>query len=73
MSNILVKIAKNLKGDLHNNTDHCLYCGKCEKKCRPKAISVNNQTREWIWNTDNCIRCGHCVEECPVKSIYLEK
>ncbi|WP_442913811.1 ATP-binding protein [Lacrimispora sp.] len=73
MSNILIKFIKQLKGDVHNDVDKCLYCGKCAKKCRPKAITVNHQTNEWIWNTEKCVRCGHCVDACPAKSLCLRK
>lgn len=73
MSNILIKLTKSLKGDVKNNYDQCLYCGKCAKKCRPKAIEVNSKTKEWVWNTDKCVRCGHCIEECPAKSLSFKK
>lgn len=43
MRNILIKFAKRLKGDVHNDLSKCLYCGKC----RLKAITVEYQEKEW--------------------------
>lgn len=73
MRNILIKFAKRVKGDVHNDLSKCLYCGKCFRKCRPKVITVDYQEKEWRWTDEKCVRCGHCIEECPAKSLSFRK
>lgn len=70
----LIKHIKQKRGYLQNNLDKCLYCGKCEKRCRAKAITVDRKDRTWKCDNDKCHRCGHCIYECPVKSLgFVEK
>jgi len=66
--NILIKLMKKNKGDIHNDRNKCLYCGNCQR-CRAKAITVDHKFKKWTWNDEKCIRCGHCIKECPTKCL----
>jgi formate hydrogenlyase subunit 6/NADH:ubiquinone oxidoreductase subunit I len=68
----LIKLAKKVRGDIHNDLNKCLYCGNCQK-CRAKAITVNRKEKEWKWDDEKCVRCGHCIIECPAKSLSFCK
>lgn len=75
MKNSLNKLIRNLslhKGDIHNDTNKCLYCGKCQN-CRTKAITVDRKEKIWEWNDEKCVRCSHCIYGCPVKSLSYVK
>jgi formate hydrogenlyase subunit 6/NADH:ubiquinone oxidoreductase subunit I len=60
------------KGNIHNDSSKCLYCGKCQS-CRAKAIKVDRKEKTWILDNEKCVRCGHCVFVCPVKSLSFVK
>ncbi len=72
MSKFLINIAKRIKGDLNNDFNKCLYCGKCQS-CRAKAITVDVKEKVWNWKDEKCVRCGHCMVECPAKSLSFKK
>ncbi|MBD5142424.1 MAG: 4Fe-4S binding protein [Ruminococcus sp.] len=43
----------------------CIHCGLCEKKCRHKALKL--QDNKIIINKNLCTLCGKCYHACPVK------
>lgn len=48
------------------DSELCVKCGACEKKCRMQVNpSIDPNNRE-------CIRCGECVSVCPKKAICLK-
>jgi Pyruvate/2-oxoacid:ferredoxin oxidoreductase delta subunit len=56
-------------GVIDNNTNICIYCGKCQQRCRHRAITVDKEHKSWEFNYEKCSFCGHCIEYCPVKSL----
>lgn len=50
------------------DTEKCVGCGKCEKICFTKAISIVDGKCEL---DDKCRGCGRCVEVCPQNAISL--
>lgn len=46
---------------VERNTEKCIGCGKCAKKC-PSMIAVNKKNRI---NSLECMACFSCVEACP--------
>ncbi len=69
---ILSSVMKKIRGDLTNNIDSCVYCGKCQK-CNHRAIIVNKEEQSWQLKDNRCVRCGHCVKDCPKKSLKIKK
>lgn len=49
------------------DTDKCLGCTNCMKKCPTQAIRVRNGKASI--NYDRCIGCGNCVRACPSHAI----
>lgn len=60
------------RGHIEINTEDCLYCGLCSRKCPTEAISINRQNKEWKVNRLKCIQCGYCIENCPKKCIVMK-
>lgn len=51
------------------NTETCLGCEKCIKRCPMEAISLRDRIAEVA--PSRCIGCGLCVTTCPNESIQL--
>ena len=68
----LVKGFLQKRGVIKNDENKCIYCGKCERICRHKAINVKKDEKVWIINNEKCFRCGHCIGKCPVNALMLE-
>lgn len=47
-------------------SDYCISCGRCEKICPAKNISLSHGRPSWGNNCFSCCACFHC---CPVKAI----
>ncbi len=58
---------KKYKG-LHIDTNTCIKCGVCKKKCSFSAIEV--KMNEYSICTNRCDECGDCFIHCPVKAIH---
>lgn len=53
------------------NTDVCINCGLCIKRCRMQAFEKKDGRIRL--NTEHCAGCGLCVNTCPKKALKLEK
>lgn len=52
-------------------TDKCIGCGKCEKACPVKNITLNsNRQPQWGKNCTSCVACYHI---CPVNAIQYAR
>lgn len=52
------------------DTDACIGCGICEKKCPVHAIKMDNKTP--VWKTDKCEMCLGCLHRCPKFAIQYD-
>ena len=50
------------------DTDRCIGCGKCERICFTKAISIVDGKSSI---DDRCRGCGRCIEVCPQEAISI--
>ena len=65
--------------------DKCVECGRCAeacsysaiikqtrpciRACKPKALSIDKETRKATISEEKCISCGACVYQCPFGAI----
>lgn len=61
------------RGKLDIDIKKCIFCGLCQKKCPPAALSVKKPEKTWTINRLRCISCGYCVEVCPTKCLALSR
>lgn len=61
------------RGAIGIDTDNCILCGICDKKCPVNAISVDRKSGKWSIERMQCIQCGYCVAECPKKCLTMEQ
>ena len=61
-----------LKGHISNNTELCILCGICQKRCPADAIVVDKAARTWSIDRFRCVQCGSCARECPKHCLTME-
>lgn len=54
------------------DTEQCVFCTLCAKKCPAEAIKVDRAEKIWELNKDACLSCGLCASNCPKKCITME-
>ena len=47
--------------------DNCISCGKCERLCPLRVISLRDGKP--VWNGRTCAHCMSCISNCPVEAI----
>ncbi|MHA1385227.1 MAG: 4Fe-4S binding protein [Candidatus Helarchaeota archaeon] len=55
------------------NSELCIPCAVCRKKCPMNAISLEEGSNRITINYNLCIGCGLCATNCPRNAIILEK
>ncbi len=55
------------------DTDLCILCGLCSRKCPTGAITVDRAGKTWTIGRFGCIQCGCCVEVCPKKCLSMKQ
>jgi ferredoxin len=58
--------------DIVLDEDKCVTCGLCTSVCRPKSLTLSDDTRELRFDKDECVYCEACVVACPRRAITLE-
>lgn len=61
-----------LKGHVVVNTEICILCSICAKRCPTHAIEVDKKGRTWSINRFQCVQCGSCVRECPKQCLTMD-
>jgi ech hydrogenase subunit F len=59
-----------VRGELVNDIERCIFCGTCELKCPSQCIQVDQKACTWTCDPFACVYCGVCVDTCPAKSLY---
>lgn len=59
------------RGRIVLNSDTCILCSICARRCPADAITVDRKTGKWELNAFRCIICGECAAVCPKKSITM--
>ncbi len=59
-----------VRGELINDIERCIFCGTCEVKCPSQCIQVDPKACIWTCDPFACVYCGICVDTCPAKSLY---
>ncbi len=60
----------DVRGELYNEIDQCIFCGTCARKCPSQCITVEKQTGLWKCDPFACIYCGICVDTCPTNCLH---
>ncbi len=55
------------------NSELCVSCKTCMKKCPMEAISFIEAEEKMLYNSESCIGCGVCAANCPKNAILMEK
>ncbi len=59
---------KNYSDKLKIDAEKCVGCGKCEKLCPMKNISIRDKVAV---ASDRCTMCYRCINKCPKQAITL--
>ena len=63
-------VAKKIMGKKMVDTERCIKCGICVKKCPYHAISMNDVP---VFDEKKCAACWRCYNLCREKAIYTKK
>jgi ech hydrogenase subunit F len=59
----------NARGMIEFDTENCIFCGACARRCPAAAITVDRAAKQLTFEPFRCIICVACVEVCPRKCI----
>lgn len=60
---------KDVRGELVNDIEKCIFCGMCSIKCPSQCITIDKNVGTWECDPFACVYCGVCVEICPTKCL----
>ncbi|MCL2884197.1 MAG: 4Fe-4S binding protein [Oscillospiraceae bacterium] len=66
-------VAQGVRGQVSIDIEECIFCGQCQRRCPPDAITVTRAERRWEINRFRCILCNSCVEVCPKKCLHMKE
>jgi len=61
------------RGHIEIQTDLCILCGMCSKKCPALAIKVSRDDRTVTIERMSCVQCSSCADSCPKKCIMMKQ
>ena len=59
------------RGQISLDVSKCTFCGACAKRCPAAAITVERQSKTFLFDPFRCIICEACAEICPKKAIEV--
>jgi ech hydrogenase subunit F len=63
----------NTRGRVAIEIEKCIFCGLCQRRCPPKAITVTKDDKTWAIDRLYCMTCNVCTEVCPVHCLAMER
>lgn len=63
---------QDVRGELYNEIDKCIFCMKCSRVCPSQCITVDAKAGTWDCDPFACVYCGVCVESCPVNCLHMK-
>jgi len=63
----------NTRGRIAIEIEKCIFCGLCQRRCPPQAITVVKDERTWAIRRLYCMTCNVCVEHCPVHCLSMAR
>ena len=60
-----------VRGHVEFNSDKCIFCTLCAKRCPADAIEVDRDSKTLTFQPFRCIVCAACVEGCPKDAIAV--
>ena len=67
------EIFPEVRGELKNKIEDCIFCSSCARKCPSQCITVDKKTAVWTLDPFACVNCGICVEACPTNCLFQER
>jgi Formate hydrogenlyase subunit 6/NADH:ubiquinone oxidoreductase 23 kD subunit (chain I) len=61
------------RGHIEFDSEKCIFCSLCEKRCPAKAIVVDRKTKTLVFYPFRCIVCEACTEACTKSAITLKE
>lgn len=61
------------RGKVTIDTESCLFCGLCARKCVADAITVDRKAKTWTIDRMGCVQCSNCIECCPKKCLHMDR
>lgn len=62
----------DVRGELVNDIEKCIFCKSCSLKCPSQCISVDPKAGTWELDVMACLVCGICVDACPTKCLSMQ-
>lgn len=59
------------RGHLQLDTELCIHCTICAKKCPANCITVEREQKIFNFDPYACVMCSVCVEACPKSALSM--
>lgn len=65
------KCYKETRGHIEIESDKCILCTLCAKRCPTGAIMVDRDAHTWSIDHFKCILCNNCTYACPPQCLHM--
>lgn len=62
---------KKVSKKAYVNREYCVACGRCEKECPLKAITIVKGIYSEV-DLNKCVGCSKCSKICPASTIDIK-